>query len=209
MTKPNLGKVAVKAAKELTMEETAQVLHEDADPFTTMAEVAQGFGLKKTQAQDLVKFIRAKYQPISQELHKVKVGDLVELIEDRALRALSHMDEDKLAASSARDLAVTMGILLEKRQLLRGEPTMIIGMEERMKLNEVVPELIKELSRRGMDVGDGVMWTEDDGPEVDITPVSPDRSIGRAPKTQNREQPQRTKNKVSKEVGEPTGETCG
>lgn len=196
------------AAKEMTVEETAAVLVDDADPFSTMAEVCENFGLKDTQARDLLTYIRAKYQPISQELNKVKVGELVDLVEDRAKRLLLHLSDEKMAASNARDLAVSFGIMVDKRQLLRGEPTMIIGMEERMKLNEVVPELIKELKRRGMEVGDGVMWTEDDGPVVDITPMPSDKAIQKRDKTQQRHRVQVQQNKVSKEVGEPTGETC-
>lgn len=54
----------------------------------------------------------------------------------------------KMERTSLKDLAVFMGITMEKLLLMRGQPTSIVGMDERKTLEELVPALIKEVERR-------------------------------------------------------------
>jgi hypothetical protein len=42
-----------------------------------------------------------------------------------------------------------LGVMIEKRNLLRGEPTAIISDHERKKLHELLPALLEEAKRRG------------------------------------------------------------
>ncbi len=51
-----------------------------------------------------------------------------------------------------KDKAISYAVLLDKRQLLRGEPTEIVSVEDSRKLNELVPLLLAELERRKIDV---------------------------------------------------------
>ena len=55
-----------------------------------------------------------------------------------------------MAEASARDLMLGMSALVEKRQLLRGEPTQIISDLERKRLTELLPLLSFEMQRRGI-----------------------------------------------------------
>jgi hypothetical protein len=50
-------------------------------------------------------------------------------------------------------LAIITGILTEKEQLLLGKPTQILSHQERKNLNELIPVLIQEARRRGIDFG--------------------------------------------------------
>lgn len=57
------------------------------------------------------------------------------------------MDESKL-----KDVAVFGGIALDKSLLLEGAPTQIIGTAEQKKMDELLPEILKEIKRRGSSV---------------------------------------------------------
>ena len=68
-----------------------------------------------------------------------------------------YMDDKTMAEASARDLGLIAGVLIEKRQLLRGEPTQIISDHERRKIHELMPELVAEAKRRGLTVDGQVL----------------------------------------------------
>ncbi len=61
---------------------------------------------------------------------------------------LGHNPE-ALARSSSKDVATIMGILVDKAQLLRGEPTQITRLQDVKKLDEVAEMLQAEMQRRG------------------------------------------------------------
>ena len=74
----------------------------------------------------------------------------LELLDTNIEKALLYLDDFVLAGASAKDLAIVTGILLDKRQVLKGEPTQRISIEERGKLEDLIPMLISEAKRRGM-----------------------------------------------------------
>ena len=47
--------------------------------------------------------------------------------------------------------------LIEKRQLLKGEPTQIISVDERKTLNQLLPLLIVEAQRRNVEIPGAVV----------------------------------------------------
>lgn len=73
-----------------------------------------------------------------------------EQLEKKIAELIGHMTEDKMAAAGVRELSTAISQLIEKRALLRNEPTQIVSHEQRMKLEELVPELIAEVKKRGM-----------------------------------------------------------
>ncbi len=75
----------------------------------------------------------------------------VSLLEEGTLKALWLLVEDEAALKnlSGKELSTVAGNLLEKRQLLRGEPTAITRFEDIKKLDEVAELLNAELQRRG------------------------------------------------------------
>lgn len=81
---------------------------------------------------------------------KASLRETLDLMEDRIFRALQYMDDFVLSTSSAKDLALTVGILVEKMQLLKGLPTEIIDVNDRRKLNELIPLVLKDAKRRGL-----------------------------------------------------------
>mgnify|MGYP001581748706 CR=1 FL=1 len=81
-----------------------------------------------------------------------------ESLERRVSRRLNVLDRyltdqrltDLLAESKLKEIGIFEGIFLDKALVLKGQPTVIIGSEERVKLNEVMPALLQELRRRNL-----------------------------------------------------------
>jgi hypothetical protein len=65
---------------------------------------------------------------------------------------MPYFDPVILAQTGAKDLAILTGILIEKLQLLEGKPTQIMSTQERKHVNDLIPVLIQEAMRRGMDI---------------------------------------------------------
>ena len=145
-----------------------ELLEAGSDPHKSMIAAAKACGMDEEVTRRMLDRLKSEFQPVLGEMRKVKTTEILKALEDRAYRALMYMDDYALAKSSAKDLAVIAGIMLEKRALLRGEPTQILSIDDRSNMNELLPALLKEASKRGMfvDVIDGM---------VDVTPGSPER----------------------------------
>ena len=62
---------------EMSPEQTGELIEMTDEPYSTLGEVVKHFGLKPTQAKDLIAYLKAKYHPIATELRKVKTGSPV------------------------------------------------------------------------------------------------------------------------------------
>ncbi len=98
----------------------------------------------------LVERLRVRTGPLNGKRRKLDDKEIVDLIDDRLARTLGYLDDFTLAQASARDLAVTSGVLIDKRQLLKGQPTHIWKVEDIRKLAELGKVLHEEMERRGM-----------------------------------------------------------
>ena len=76
---------------------------------------------------------------------------LLELLETGILKGAWRLanDESVWGRLNGKDLSLLLGHLIETRQLLRGEPTKIISMEDRRHWRELHLVLIQEGERRG------------------------------------------------------------
>ena len=136
------------------------------EPFSRFMQLGEELGLSKDVLRRVVQRIKARYQPVLSELHDVKAGEMLKLLDDRAHRALLYMDDSVMAAASGKDLAIMVGVLVDKAQLLRGQPTAILSTEERMSLRDLMPEMVREIRRRGLVID----ATAD---EIIVTPENP------------------------------------
>lgn len=81
-----------------------------------------------------------------------------ESLQRRVARRLNVLDrfltDDKLiellAFSSLKEVGIYEGIMLDKSQVLSGQPNVIIGSEDRARIDTVMPRLLTELKRRGL-----------------------------------------------------------
>ncbi len=106
---------------------------------------------------------RCQGMPLSAK-GRIRLDDqeLVAAIEVRLADVLEYFDDHALAKMSGRDLMVALGILIDKRQLLKGQPTEITKREDVTKLDAFLEEVAEELKRRG------------EGPDViDVTLAAP------------------------------------
>jgi hypothetical protein len=123
-----------------------------AEPLARMKTVARELGLSPVTMNNLVRRIKSKYQPVLDEVKNVKNEEFISLLENKARMALIFLDELDMANASAKDKALVAAILLDKRQMLKGEPMLTISIEERSSLNELIPALKKEMERRAMTI---------------------------------------------------------
>lgn len=121
-----------------------------ADPFETISKVARETGLSNELANALVKKLREEHGDLVDKLQESRTRDLADILEEKAYIAANLLTPDKMRGSSARDISIVMGVLLDKAQLLRGRPTQIVSHEERMNLQELMAAMTKEADRRGM-----------------------------------------------------------
>lgn len=133
-------------------ENTAAALEALSDPFAKLKDAAEACGFPQVTIQALVRRMETKYKPVGDEITALKTPALLSLIEEKIGMCLEHMDDYTFANAELRDLAVTFGILAEKRQLLRGEPTQILSVNERTHMNDLLPMIVKEATRRGMTI---------------------------------------------------------
>lgn len=123
------------------------------DPhWERLSDAARACGLNPKTARFLIERLRTRLLPVSAEIRKHKTAAVLSLMEDRRYRALEYLDDVALAQSSGRDLAVIAGVLTDKIQLLEGKPTQILSVEDRRKLNEIIPLFIREARRRGVTI---------------------------------------------------------
>lgn len=131
-------------------EQAAAAIVELTDPYSGVENAMKASGLPGSTVQAIMKRLRAKYQNIGVEVRNLQTRELSELIGKRIHLMLQYLDDKVVADASARDLAMAIAQLTEKRQLLRGEPTQIVSDHERAKLHELMPALMREANRRGV-----------------------------------------------------------
>lgn len=81
-----------------------------------------------------------------------------ESLQRRVTRRLNVLDryltDDKLlelmTMSSLKEIGIYEGIMMDKSLVLQGQPTVIIGNDDRQAINNLLPRILGELRRRGM-----------------------------------------------------------
>ena len=109
-------------------------------------------GLPPAASEALIRRLRTKFYGGITAVRNLKTQEILDLLGQKIHLALTYMDDKVMGEASFRDLALGTTAMIEKRQLLRGEPTQIISDAERAKLHELVPLLIQEAQRRGLTV---------------------------------------------------------
>jgi hypothetical protein len=121
-----------------------------------ISEAIKESGLPERFGRALLKRLETRYLNLKTEVRALKTGEILDMIGEKIHLAGQYLDDHAMAEASARDLMLGMSALVEKRQLLRGEPTQIISDLERKRLTELLPLLSAEMQRRGITY-DGVV----------------------------------------------------
>lgn len=109
-------------------------------------------GIPDKLSEALVRRMRVKYAGAVYAARELRTAEITEMLGKKIDLCSFYLDDKVLAEASARDIMLGMTALIEKRQLLRGEPTAIISDAERKKLHELLPLVIDEARRRGLTV---------------------------------------------------------
>jgi DNA-binding MarR family transcriptional regulator len=141
-------------SKERTDPDAVAVIFDEAtEPWMgTFKSIAEEAGVNPSTAAAIIKRLSRDHPKLLAHIRDLKTKHFLTAIEGKLAMALDALTKEKLDEASARDLAVLTGIFLEKRQLIMGEPTQILSSAERMHMAEVLPLLLKEAERRGMDI---------------------------------------------------------
>ena len=129
------------------MKNSTPVVQPTAEAFERLKHAGIECGIDPRAMKQLV--VRLQVRPPAKGRLKLDDQELLALIDDRLARAFAFLDDFTLGQASARDLTVNIGILTDKRQLLRGEPTVITRLEDVKKLDELGAMLEAEMRRRG------------------------------------------------------------
>lgn len=117
-----------------------------------ISRVFREYGLPPATSLALLRRIRQKYFGVVEATRSLKSGEIVDALNHKIDLALRYMDDHTMSGASFRDLALGTAAMIEKRQLLRGEPTQIISDAERKKIHELAPLLLAEVKRRGLTI---------------------------------------------------------
>ena len=140
-------------------EETAAVLDAATDPFMTIKAAAKQCNFPESTLKALMRRMKTAYQPLNEAIREIKDDEMVLLLEDRAHRCVTFIDDLNMGGAGVRDLAISAGVLIDKARLLKGQPTQITRLEDVKKLDELAEMLNEEMKRRGR--------------LIDITPEKP------------------------------------
>ncbi len=136
-------------------EKAAAVVDAATDPeakFKDIRLAMERAGMPGKLGDALLRRLRTKWLDVKEEVKALKTAEILDLLNKKIDLALRYMDDKVAAEASFRDLALGTAAMIEKRQLLRGEPTQIISDGERKKLHELLPALLDEARRRGVTV---------------------------------------------------------
>lgn len=122
------------------------------NPDDVVAKLAKDAGFPHHVTQNFIKRLRIQGGAFKETVQKLGRRELVEKLDEKISLGLHFMDDFALAGMDGKDLAIMIGILIEKKQLLEGRPTQILSFEERKHLSELLPAYVKEAARRGITI---------------------------------------------------------
>jgi DNA-binding CsgD family transcriptional regulator len=128
-----------------------QEVIETASPIIEEArKLALEEGIEPQAVRGFVERMNRAGLGVPTHLREVSVPQLIKLMGDRALQLIESVDVNAIADAKLRDKMVAFGILVDKLQLLSGQPTQRLDISDRRKMDEVVILLLAEAKRRGM-----------------------------------------------------------
>ncbi len=129
-------------------------------------------GISPTLAKKIKGKLDRELLPVKLAVEEVKTSQLLNLTADRARRILEGITQEDIDKAGLRDKAVAAAIFIEKRQLLSGEPTHLIGVQDRRELGEIMKLMMLEAKRRGLTIDvspvDGSVRCMDETPTPEV-----------------------------------------
>ena len=134
-------------------DDVAEAIVVASDPgITNFNRAVRQTGLSPSMAKKIKGRLDRDLLPVKLAVEEVKTSQLLALTADRAQRILSSISQEDIDKAGLRDKAVAAAIFIEKRQLLSGEPTHLIGVQDRRHLGDLTKALMLEAQRRGITI---------------------------------------------------------
>lgn len=140
-----------KAIEEIDPEKAGELLALLTEPSEVrLAEIAKSLDLPQQMVARFLEVMRTSCLAFYEQAREVSANEFLPLIDTRAKQLLQFMTPEKMAKAGIRDQAFAFSVLMEKRQLLRGEPTQILSVDDRRQMSALMPFMLKEAERRGL-----------------------------------------------------------
>ena len=130
----------------------AKAVVELSDPQRKIAEIGRKLGLSPQVASKIARECDTYLQPLGREIREVRLEEIVRRFGTLTEDAIDAITPEKLSEANARDLAVIAGISATNWQLLRGQPTSRMEINDRREMNEVLKMMVNEAKRRGLEI---------------------------------------------------------
>ena len=130
--------------------ETAKAIDQLTDNIRNLKQIARNCGLPKSTVEVLAARIERKYMPIVSKIKDIKTSHILNLVEEKLMMVLQNIDEFDIATADLKGKAYAVDILIKNRNLLNNQPTAILSVGERKKINDLIPMLMQEATRRGV-----------------------------------------------------------
>ena len=143
VTNPEVAAAGIDAASDPTAKSQEQAIE-------NVNKMLKEAGVPGRVSKALLRRMRVKYADVVTVKKQATQDELLRMIDESIYLIGSYIDDAACAGASLRDLSMSQSALIEKRQLLRGEPTQIISDAERKQLMELFPKVIAEGRRRGL-----------------------------------------------------------
>ena len=127
-------------------------------------KMAREVGISKPMLESLKRRINAKQGLQPADPKALTDRQLINGLEEKIALALSYLDSFALAGASAKDLQAVIDGLISNVQLLKGKPTSITSVEDRRRINELLPLLVLEARKRGVLIEGEFTKIENNGP---------------------------------------------
>lgn len=149
---PGPGRLGAPSLEETNPEIFAQMVNRLSTPGTSVFAAAKDCGIELKTALRIAQVLDLECQPLKRELVEVRLEDLTRRFGTLARDAIDAITPEKLAGSNAQSLAVISGIAADKWQLLRGQATSRVEINDRREMNELLGEILKEAKRRNIEI---------------------------------------------------------
>ncbi len=141
--RPEIAAAAIDAASDPTTKTRKEAIDR-------VNQTLKDAGVPGKVSYALVRRMRVKYADVVTEKKRLTTNEILETIDKEIGLVSSYLDDFVCANANLRDLGLVKAALIEKRNLLKGEPTIIMSDAERAKLTDLLPALIEEGKRRGI-----------------------------------------------------------
>lgn len=132
-----------------------------ADPFAFILAKARDAGFTDSFARSLATRLARSPEFFASGV-ELTAAQLIAALDDKMRMMLAHIDPVVVAEMKGRDLAITFGILFDKKRLLLDQPTEIFDTPKRRALDELIPAVLEEAARRGISIPSARL--------IDVTP---------------------------------------